>query len=638
MDFKRISELDQNKNYILFNTIYHKKVEPKRLKGKIKENYVDKIDLIFKNLDTGEKVLKEIEGPEMEIYVAKDDVELGDYVHVDIDKDKVNKVDVPYRNLLLEMARMVGLEDSYWKCLREGRYDDLNQIMEINKFFSCDRNIEDFYRYKSLKYFGLKDLKNITKGFLDIEADIMKGTINFKNGTGTAPINMISLTVANTKNVFSAVLRDPENEQIAKLENNIASVIKKIRKQNKLDGYGDFSYNVKFCDTEVELIEYIFEKINDQKLDVVEIWNMGFDIRYIMYRLTVFGVDPKDVICHSDFHDKVCYYHEDKKNFEIKKKTDYFKCSSYTLYIDQMINYASIRKSSSQLDSVKLDDIGELETGMKKLDYSDTASLRKLPYINFEMFFRYNIIDTLVQYAIDKKTNDTDTFLYRAYSSATRYDKIFKEITFLTNIAFSEFEAEEDGVILGNNVNAIRFNREQNAEEENVFDEDGDENNTDDTNTKNKAKKKTKFKGALVGDTLLILHEGKRIIYKRKSNTLFAYVVDFDFTSLYPTILRLLNVYKSTLLGQVRFDGELEESDSESRVSFEDGYNRGAQYVEDLESGESIFVGNRWLNLPSFLEVVDEFEKSLSNEQKYHQIKINKKKEKLHKIKIKKIK
>ena len=60
----------------------------------------------------GNEVLKEIEGPEMEIYVAKDDVELGDYVHVDIDKDKVNKVDVPYRNLLLEMARMVGLEDN----------------------------------------------------------------------------------------------------------------------------------------------------------------------------------------------------------------------------------------------------------------------------------------------------------------------------------------------------------------------------------------------------------------------------------------------------------------------------------------------------------------------------------------------
>ena len=495
MDIGKILKISKDENYMLFNTIYHKNVLDKD------GNQTDKIDLILRNIDTDEKVLIEALSPEMEIYIAKPEVALGDYIHIDIPKKDAIMCDVKYKDLLLEMARLIGKEDFYWKCIREKRFDDLDQIKQSNVFFSSDRNIEDFYRYNCLKYFGMKDIGLFSRGFLDIEADIKKGRIDFKNGTGTAPINMISLTYDNPANdkpiVFTAILRDPNNELVGKLEDDIDNAIKRCSELNKKEGYGDYQYDVFFCDNEVDLIKSIFNLINGLKIDIVEIWNMGFDIRYMMHRLTVYNVDPAKIMCHEDFNDKVCYYYVDKKNYEIKKKTDYFKCSSYTLYVDQMINYAAIRKGRAQLDSYKLDYIGELEVGMKKLDYSDTASLRELPYIDFEMFFRYNQIDTINQYLIDNKTNDTNTFMYRAYSSATRYDKIFKEITFLTNIAFYEFESDEDDpVILGNNINAILFNKEQDEEDENeVFDEDDD----GDDESKSSSKKKKKFQGAVVG-------------------------------------------------------------------------------------------------------------------------------------------
>ena len=122
------------------------------------------------------------------------------------------------------------------------------------------------------------------------------------------------------------------------------------------------------------------------------------------------------------------------------------------------------------------------------------------------------------------------------------------------------------------------------------------------------------------------MHEGKAIIGKRKSNSIFEYVGDYDYTSLYPTIIRLLNVYLNTLIGQVRFENSasLPESESEKRLSNKDGYNRGAQYVEDLETNEPIFICNRWMALPSFEEVVNIIEDKLTHDEKFIKIKVKK--------------
>ena len=50
-------------NIMLLNVIYHRPM---------KENeYKDYLDIVYKDLDTGEKILKTIETPEMEIYFTE---------------------------------------------------------------------------------------------------------------------------------------------------------------------------------------------------------------------------------------------------------------------------------------------------------------------------------------------------------------------------------------------------------------------------------------------------------------------------------------------------------------------------------------------------------------------------------------
>ena len=614
MEIGKVIELPKNSDFILFNTVYNNRVE--------EEGVDDAISLIFKNMKTGEKFIKTVDNPKIEIYVANPDVDLGTYDHIDIKVKDTHIEDVSYKNILKDMAKIIGREDYFWQCIKERRFDDLKRIQEVNRFFSSDRNIEDFYRYKCLKHFGEKMLNNTTKGFLDIEADIKKGNIDFKAGTGSAPINAITFIDAKDRECYTVCLRDKDNPQIQELEDDIEGFIDELHDEFDKE-YGKFNYNIAFFDNEVELIKIIFEIINTLKLDFVMIWNMSYDIPYMMYRLEENGVDPKDVMCHKDFRYPVCKFNKDKRNFKIKKKTDNFKVSSYTYFMDQMINYASIRKSQPELDSYKLDYIGEREVNARKLDYSEVGHIRDLPYKNYRKFIKYNINDVLLQFKIEEKTGDVDDIFYRAYSSNTRYDKIFKEITFLTNVAFKEFETY--GIILGNNTNAIRYNRFVN---DNLLVDEDDESGD----------KKKKFKGAIVGDPILILPVGIPIIGKRKSKSLFHFVIDYDYTSLYPTILKLFNIYKSTLLGKIILQGN--PTEKEQRVSGETGYDRGAKLMEDLETREYSFIGERWFGLPGAEELISIVGEQLSDKQKYKVIKISrniKEKKNNRKVKIKRI-
>lgn len=610
MDIGKLIQLPKNSDFILFQTLYHNKVEDN-------PDVQDAISLIFKNMNTGEKFIKTIDNPQMEIYVAKPEVDLGDYDHIDIDLADTQLVDVSYKNIVRDMYKILGEENTYWNCIKERRFDDLKRIKECNRFFSSDRNIEDFYKYKCLHHFGMKELRGTTKGFYDIEADISKGKIDFKNGSGTAPVNAITFIDGSSKISYTMALRDPDNPLIQEVENDIRGFIQEAHEMFD-EEFGHFDYKLAFFDTEEEVIETFFKLSNGLKLDFMLAWNMGFDMAYMIDRIDRLGRNPKDVICHPDFRYQVCDYRKDMRNYEIKKKTDSFICSSYSIYMDQMINYASIRKSQSQFDSYKLDYIGEVETGSKKLEYE--GHIRDFPYKDYKRFLLYNIKDVLLQWKIEETTNDIGTLFYRAYAANTRYNKIFKEITFLTNVAFDEFESY--GIILGNNVNAIRYNRDM----DNVLiDENGDEEDSD---------KKKKFKGALVGNPVLIMKVGIALVGKHKSNSVFNFIVDYDYTSLYPTILAMFNIYKSTLIGKVEILGE--PGEREARV-LEEGYNRGSKFMEDMESKEPIFIGNRWFGLPSFEDTMLMVEEALTREEKYVQVKVSKVKENVEKEKIRKL-
>ena len=179
--------------------------------------------------------------------------------------------------------------------------------------------------------------------------------------------------------------------------------------------------------------------------------------------------------------------------------------SSYTVVIDQMRTYAKLRKSGSELKSYNLNVVAKEELKDEKLDYSEEANIKTLPYVNYFKFVLYNIKDTLLQLGIDDKTSDTEDMFQKAYENSTPYKSVFSQTIFLSNLAYV-FHIQ-NGFVIGNNINV-----------------DYDKKYSD---TEVNKKKKIGFEGAVVGDPLLNDYEGTKILGK-KSKYVYKNVIDMD--------------------------------------------------------------------------------------------------------------
>ena len=109
------------------------------------------------------------------------------------------------------------------------------------------------------------------------------------------------------------------------------------------------------------LIADLFNLINNKKPDFILAWNMAFDIPYIIDRIKMLGYDPASILSHPDFKFKHCEYFVDRteKFDELAERGDNACITSYTVFLDQMIHFASRRKGGEKFLNYKLDYIGE---------------------------------------------------------------------------------------------------------------------------------------------------------------------------------------------------------------------------------------------------------------------------------------
>lgn len=445
---------------MLLNIIYHNKQKDYQ--------YNDFLDIVYKNITTGEKYLQTIEKPQIEIYFTKEQLRNFSYNKSFMELKDLDMHTCDYKYLEDYIARQAGPNYTNFikDCKEKGNFSSIKNIHKYNYVFGSDYDIENWYRIQwALNYHNEKE-KPITKQFLDIEVD----TIDIEGfpKDGECPINAATIVDEISSQCFTFLLENDKNPQIQEFKENIDSFINELHEAFD-DTYGKLKYNFYMFNDEVKLITELFRLINTLKRDFLLIWNMGFDIPYIIARCKELGLVPSQVICHKDFKIKDVFYRKDFNNFDVANKGDYFKVSSYTTYLDQMIVYAALRKGKSQLRSHKLNYIAEVEIKDKKLDYSEEANIKTLPYVNYKKFVMYNIKDTLLQLGIEKKTKDVDNVYSRSITNATNFQKIFKQTVFLKNRAYIEFYKQ--GLIIGNNNNVhYGLNEVRDKEKKNKFD------------------------------------------------------------------------------------------------------------------------------------------------------------------------
>lgn len=463
--------------------------------------------LVYKDNETGNKFHEYIENPDYEFYVAKDDVYL-DHNELFIEKEKVEKVTVPYLDLEKELAKMSGNLDFYYDNIKSGNRYANKQLHFLPNVFMSDTHIEDHYRFRFSQEYK-NSINNVSKAYFDIEADTRFMAGDFPE-LGECPINAVTIIDEAKNKVFTFLLREPSNPLIEEFEKSVnADMFKELKafirdavggwKNEVRMGLDKLEFNFLFYDkqNEIQMIVDLFRYINMSQPDFVLAWNMSFDIPYIIERVKALGYDPREVLCHPDFENKQCEYFVDVRNKnEFAERGDYAIISSYSTFLDQMIHFASRRKGRSQFTSFSLDYIGELIARVHKLDYKHiTTDIAELPYLDYKTFVFYNIMDTIVQKCIESKVGDIDYIFGKCIMNNTRYHKVHRQTVYLANRGAIEFLKE--GFIIGNNVN------------------------------KANQKPDTKFPGAFVGDPLKVSDYAK-VRCGDQTFMLFNNLDDFD--------------------------------------------------------------------------------------------------------------
>lgn len=565
----------ENSDITILNTDYH--YPRKKEDGK----YTDgDISIIYKDNHTGKKHHCVIENPDYTFYAANDDV-LVEHPVLYIERDKVHPVTVPYKNLEKKIAELTGNEDFYYENIRNGNRRNNKKLHYVPNIFGSTMSIENHYRYIFNEQYKNNPFR-IKKAYFDIEADTINMEEDFPK-MGECPINAISYINEATNCIHSFLLRTKGNHLIDEFEEEVKSgkifdevrgfiinaVTPKLAKK-----YGLENFEVKFHfydeDDEIRLIQDFFLLVNLNEPDFLIAWNMAFDIPYIVERINRLGYDPKEIMCHREIPSEYRHakYYIDVRAEIFAERGDYYDISSHTVYLDQLIQFASRRKGQKELDSYKLDDVGDVIAKVRKLDYSHiTTNISKLPYLNYKIFVFYNIMDTIVQKCIEAKVKDLDYVFGKTLAQNTDYNKVHRQTVYLTNRAYSEWL--KDGLVIGNGRGP---------------------------------QEKVPFPGALVSQPLNNSDYSK-MKFDMQTVDIIDNMCDFDYKALYPTTACQNNMGANTQIGKIKIDHQVFDKENPFDNKF---YDRGGQFVEDYTSGDVLSFGHRWLHLGTYTDILDD--------------------------------
>jgi hypothetical protein len=573
-------------HFQFLNSIYYKPFHNNELRKEFKDYYNDFLVIVYRNEDTDEKKLKIMPNPYIQFFQANDDVEIKEEHLNQIELDKVHLVKVRNKDLLHTLCDLQNEYEGTSINFKNYCYDngkpsgEANRFHAYKRFFSSDIDIEDFWKGRFIDTYKNASNSKLTKSYTDIEVDSI-GINGFpKEEDALCPINAITVFFEEQMTFFTLLLRNPNNEQIEELENNE----KEFRKSLKETLGKEFKYKLFFFDDEMDLIQTYFDLVNKFKPDFNLVYNMKFDIRYILNRIgELNGIDRTsrefgntkydfiklcgEICSHPDFPDylQTAEFILDTKNNKATDRIDTFRVSSYTQWYDQLTLYASIRKGSGELENYSLSYVAQKELGDDKLNYSEEGyDIKTLPYNDYKMFITYNIKDVLLQYKLEKKNDDLGLLYSIAEITKTRLNKAMRKTVSLKNMAHHFYI--DQGYALGNNINIFS----------------GDD-------------KTEKYEGAYVAEPTLNSYTGATI-NGSKSKYIFNFIIDFDYTALYPSIIRAFNIDPNSQIGRIMFDGYTPTKE----------YDRGGEFLDNLSTKDIIHTTNKFLGTPTIEEVLEE--------------------------------
>jgi DNA polymerase elongation subunit (family B) len=177
-------------------------------------------------------------------------------------------------------------------------------------------------------------------------------------------------------------------------------------------------------DKEIDIVIECFKRAHEWKPDFVAIWNIDFDIPFVMGACDRAGVDPRDIFSDPSVPEAYRYFKYKQgpkkkkmasgKEMPIKPAdqwhTVYTPASFYL--IDAMCVYRKLRVAAGELPSYGLDYVLGKEGCIRKLKFEEADGLTKLDWhifmqSNYKIeYIIYNVVDCISMEELDEKTTD----------------------------------------------------------------------------------------------------------------------------------------------------------------------------------------------------------------------------------------
>ena len=374
------------------------------------------------------------------------------------------------RTVTGEMSTLVVCANSFDMKDRVSEYKKLGR-----KTFESDFNT----LFKTLsKYYKNESAPELNVAFFDIETD-------FSKTRGYAPVDdpfnkvtAVSMYLTWKKELIMLVIKpDSMTQQLA---------------ENITSQFTNHEGTVILCDSEVQMLRMFLDLIEDA--DVLSGWNSEFyDIPYLVNRVRMIMSDAETA--------RFCLWNEKPKartaeNFGKEVQT-------YDLIGRIHLDYLSLFKKHTyqEMQSYKLDYIGEIVTGERKVEYE--GNLDQLYNDDFYKFIEYGLQDSKLLKLIDDKKDFISLHNQLAHQECVPIATTMGSVALIDTAIVNEIHTWGEVV----------FDKMRKPDAEHGA------------------------AGAWVADPVKGLHD---------------YIGCIDLNSLYPSVLRSLKMSTEGILGQVR--------------------------------------------------------------------------------------
>jgi DNA polymerase elongation subunit (family B) len=414
-----------------------------------------------------------------------------------------------------------------------------NRITDSDVLFESDLNTE----LKILRDFYPNDV-SVAKNkicYTDIEVDVSGGYPDFQ----TANKEIISIACFDQSTLQKIAFFTDPNKRFTLINSDTTSYV--------------------ICKDEKDILLKYIAYIRNNKFTILSGYNCeSFDFPYILKRgMQIIG----EVI-------------QELSPIQIVEEVELKFVKKVKIAGVSILDILSLYKKYSQGDRVSysLDNISQLELGERKTEYS--GSLGKLFQTDLNKFIEYNINDAELCYKLEKKLSHISTCIAFAHKAHIPYEEIFSQSKILEGVIL--LFLRENKLVAPNRSNGAGYVRDkelgkiidwkklkQNIIVEKIDNDFEDEYNVefvdidDDTNIQTDINKKFKIyqlKELLsnkeitintVGSIKLASNKARGAYVKDPQRGRYNWIIDLDYTSMYPNIMRSLNISPETKIGKV---------------------------------------------------------------------------------------